>query len=296
MSQFKPLLSHKIDYETLTFPKLLSPKLDGIRSLGIGGQILSRTLKPIPNKRIQEILNNPILDGLDGEIICGPPNHPDAYRNTTTVAMSHDKPGGFVLHVFDDFTNPTDPFVRRYNRALSRVISLEDEIPELSIVPHILVNTIEHLERLEIEYLEEGYEGIMLRDPQGIYKFGRSTVRDGILGKRKRYSDSEARVLSVVELLHNDNEKLEDNLGHAKRSTHQENKRPAGTMGALNVRDVVTGVEFQIGTGFTDDDRKEIWDNQDDYIGQVLTYKFFAHGMKDKPRHPVFKYWRPDGA
>ena len=34
------------------------------------------------------------------------------------------------------------------------------------------------LQLYEERCLEQGYEGVMLRDPNGLYKFGRSTMRE----------------------------------------------------------------------------------------------------------------------
>ena len=72
------------------------------------------------------------------------------------------------------------------------------------------------------------------------------------------------------------------------------------TMGALIVRDIVTGVEFNIGTGFTAADRREWWEW---FVAQtertpkpVVKYKSFPIGTKDKPRHPVYLGLRPAGA
>lgn len=89
VKQFRPMLSAKL--EEPVFPYLASAKLDGVRALIKDGQVVSRTLKPIPNRHIQSMLNNLALNGLDGEIICGDPTDKDCFRNTTTVVMSHDK-------------------------------------------------------------------------------------------------------------------------------------------------------------------------------------------------------------
>jgi DNA ligase-1 len=109
--------------------------------------------------------------------------------------------------------------------------------------------------------------------------------------------------------MHNGNEATVGELGQTKRTSHQENLVPLETMGALIVRDLKTGVEFNIGTGFTDEERSWWWQryNSFDYNigctvmnngGQLVTiyedpfdivkYKFFATGSKDKPRFPAY--------
>ena len=294
---FKPMLSAKLD--TPTLPYLSSPKLDGIRCVIVDGVAMSRTLKPIPNKHIQSIIGSILLNGLDGEIICGSPNDPNCFRNTTTVVMSHDKVSDFTFHVFDEFTHHKLPFSTRLALAEDRVSSIQDgpaiEGNHIETVPHHMVNTQEEFDAAEVEFLTLGYEGMMVRSPEGPYKFGRTTVKENILSKVKRFSDSEAEVIGVEELMHNDNKKLVNELGRSKRSSHQDGKRAAGTMGALVVRDIETGIEFNIGTGFDAAQRDEIWKNRDSTIGKILTYKSFHIGVKEKPRHPVFKFWRTIG-
>jgi DNA ligase-1 len=144
---------------------------------------------------------------------------------------------------------------------------------------------------LEEKYLNEGYEGLMVRSPNGYYKEGRSTLRDGILGKLKRFSDSEYKVVGYEERMHNGNEAKTNALGQTERSTHKENLVGRGDLGAL-VLELAPGQTFNCGTGFTDEDRAEIWSNRDKYLGQMVKVKSFLIGVKDAPRFPVFLGWR----
>ena len=297
LPNFKPMLSATLDIPK--FPYLASPKLDGIRCVIVDGVAMSRTLKPIPNKHIQSIIGSILLGGLDGEIICGSPTDPNCFRNTTTVVMSHDKVADFTFRVFDEFTHHKLPFSTRLALAKDRVESIQCgpsiEGKHISVVEHRYIETQEEFDDAEIEFLSLGYEGMMVRNPDGHYKFGRATTKENILSKVKRFADSEAEVIGIEELMHNDNEKTVNELGRSKRSSHQDGKRAAGTMGALVVRDVETGIEFNIGTGFDAAQRDEIWENRDSIIGKILTYKSFHIGVKEKPRHPVFKFWRTIG-
>ena len=114
----------------------------------------------------------------------------------------------------------------------------------------------------------------------------RSRLSLKILLKLKRFTDSEAVILDVVEEMANMNEATVDERGYTKRSSHQDNKVGKGRMGALLVRDLTTGVEFQIGTGFDAADRAEFWEQ--DMRGKIVKYKSFSIGVKDKPRFPSF--------
>jgi DNA ligase-1 len=162
----------------------------------------------------------------------------------------------------------------------------------VQLVEHTLVHSRKDLLTLESEWLDEGYEGLMLRDPQGLYKQGRSTLREGGLIALKRRLDGEAVVLDIEEQMHNANEAEEDALGHTKRSSKTAGMQPMGVLGAVFVRDLKTKVEFRIGSGFDAADRKKLWKKANRPIGRIVKYSYFPVGVKDKPRHPVFEGFR----
>lgn len=300
----KPMLSGKApkDLSTLTFPLYVSPKLDGIRAIVKDGVLLSRNLKPIPNQFTQELFNH--LEGYDGELIVGPANDKDCFRKTTSGVMSHDGEPDVSFYVFDKWD-----FSGTWEQRFDMVESLGETIIK---VHHQLVYSVEEITRLEEAYLADGYEGVMLRSPNGLYKFGRSTTREEWLLKLKRFEDGEALVIGMEEKMHNANEATINALGHTERTSHQENLKPLDTLGALIVRDIKTGVEFNIGSGFTDEDRRWWWDQLIN-IGHVLSYgnnggaiatitnpdvivkyQYFPLGSKDKPRFPTYLGIRKD--
>lgn len=283
----KPMLAAKTDGSALSYPLLASPKLDGVRAIVQGGKVYSRTLKAIPNTHVQATLGKPALNGWDGELIVGSPCAMDVYRQTTSGVMSEDGSPDFCYYAFDRYDLKL-PFYRR----LEKIVAEARTVPWLKIVPHTVVANWPELQALEQDYLAAGYEGVMLRHPEGPYKEGRSTLREGWLIKLKRFEDSEATVLEVVELMHNENEAKVNKLGKTERSSHKAGKRGGDTMGSLRVRDCHSAVEFDIGTGFDAATRKEIWERYRHYTGKILKYKFFPGGVKDKPRFPVFLGWR----
>lgn len=283
MSNFKPLLAATIkDVDKLTFPVLASPKLDGIRCLQRQGQALSRSLKEIPNRHIQEVLSHPSLQGLDGELIVGDPTDERCFNTTTSAVMSKAGMPNFTYHVFD--LHDSDELFHVRLAELQRFAG----VGVIRLVPHFLVETVEELLKLEHTFLAQGYEGLMVRDPDGTYKYGRSTVKQGILLKLKRFVDSEAVVIGYEELYHNTNEAKTNELGQTERSTAQAGKVPAGVLGKLIVKDLETDIEFGIGTGLTADDRAKLWADKDNLPGQIVKYKSFAVGAKEAPRFPVY--------
>lgn len=282
---FRPMLAAKVENPSnLRYPMLASPKLDGIRAIVMRGAVLSRSMKLIPNRHVQAMFGRPQYEGYDGELILGDPCDPAAFRHTTSAVMSQDGDPEVQFHVFDCITRPDLPFVDR----------LKLVMPDRNVrgVPHQHVLNEAELLRTQDTFLRQGFEGTMLRAPHGLYKQGRSTFNEGWLLKFKQFADSEAVIIGVVEQMHNANEATVDERGYTKRSSHQENKVPTGKLGALSVRDVKSGVEFEIGTGFNDTDRVMLWAQRAALPGKFVRYTYFPTGSKDKPRFPVFQGFR----
>jgi DNA ligase-1 len=290
------LASPCTDINKLKYPILLSPKLDGVRALVKDGVVLSRSLKPIPNKHVQRLFGK--LEGYDGELIVGAINGEDVFRNTTSGVMTVAGIPDVKFCVFDRWDMQSVSYIGRFQ-------SLEEGFRVFKVFSHH-VTYPEQVLQLEEQYLSSGYEGVMLRGPQSPYKYGRSTEREGWLLKLKRFEDSEAIVVGMEEKMHNGNEATTNALGRTERSSHIENLTPLGVMGALIVRDTKTGVEFNIGTGFSDEERVWWWNWAEDqehyHVSQstggekllfpksetLVKYKFFPSGSKDKPRFPAY--------
>lgn len=287
--KFKPMLAAEADLDNLKFPLIASPKLDGVRALVKGGVVLSRSLKPIPNEHVQKLFGRPELEGLDGELIVGSPTDPQCFQNTSGAVRRKDGEPDVWFYVFDCHDGPYKPFMERWGTSHQ-----QDMGGSVVVLEQVWAGDLKALRLLEELALDQGYEGLILRSPNGPYKFGRSTAKEGYLLKLKRFKDSEARILAVEELMHNANEAKTNELGRTERSSHKENLIPAGTMGRLHVEDIHTGQRFYIGTGFTAEQRKWFWDRRNQ-VGSVslpglpiVKYKFFPVGVKELPRHPVY--------
>lgn len=285
----KPMLA--TDAKEITFPCYASPKLDGVRCVVKDGQLLSRTLKPIPNQHTQRLLSqHDILEGLDGELIVGSPTSEDVYRKTSSGVMSASGEPEVILYVFDYFTQPNTPYEQRWNNLVS--FFRNKNFRNVQLLPQAWIIDQESLDKYEAQCIRQGYEGIMVRNPKGRYKFGRSTAKEQFLLKVKRFADGEAIITGFEELMRNHNEAEVDELGHTKRSSHQENLVGGDTMGALCVQDCETGIAFKIGTGYTAQVRQELWNRRNELDGKIVKYKHFEIGVKDAPRFPVFLGFR----
>jgi len=287
----KPMLAVNCD-GYIDYPAYASPKLDGIRCVIKDGVALSRSLKPIPNKFIQEwVRDNGFLNGLDGELIVGNPCDKNVMQTTTSGVMSRDGTPDFTYHVFDYWSIPSEKWEDRLNDILSAQVhgSLPDRC---EVVPQVLVHDEEELLAYEKEVLAQGYEGVMLRSVDGLYKYGRSTLKEGYLLKLKRFTDGEAEVIGVEELQHNHNQARVGELGQTVRSSEKAGMVGGNTLGALVVKDLETGVTFNIGTGFTAALREELWAKRESLVGQIVKYKHFPTGVVEAPRFPVFLGFR----
>jgi len=281
----------------LDYPVCASPKLDGIRALATGQQVLSATLKPIGNAYIQECLNRLEYKGLDGELVVGLPynehEEDDVFNRTTGAVRRKDGTPDFKFYVFDDFNNPTKSYSYRWLEQLQ-------ECPEIYCLPHLVILeqrmcfNVDDVLAFEAECIEKGYEGIMVRTLDAPYKEGRSTLKEEYIFKRKPVADDEAEIVGFYEQLENLNEKVTNELGTSTRSSHKENKVPKNTLGGFVLRSTKWDDTFNCGTiiGSTLAMRKDIWDNKEKYLGQVVKYKYQAYGSLEKPRQPRIQGFR----
>lgn len=284
----KPLLASPIeDLKDLKYPILLTKKIDGIRALIIDGKAVSRNFKNQPNTFIREYLSRDQFSGLDGELVL---KGNKGFNDIQSEVMSFEGEPDFEYWVFDYVK---DDLNKPYNKRMEDLEYLyklmPDELKErIKVILPIEAKNEQELLQFEEQCLADGYEGVMIRSPEGVYKCGRSSVKQGILIKLKRFIDAESIIINFEERMHNGNVKEQDAFGRAKRSSHQENLVGMNTLGALVVQ-MENGLTFKIGTGFNDELRQEIWDNKEKYLGKLCTYKSQPTGVKDLPRFPVFK-------
>lgn len=304
MAGIRPMLAAKFDNPEdiepeltfLTYPLLGSPKIDGIRWMKPAREgAKSRSWKDLPNLHFQEFMKDNLFTFLDGEVIVGEdPTAEGLFNNTQSAIMTRDGTPKFSLWVFDHWMSKDLRFKER--TAIAKVA-----VEEIRRRGQLNVNYLEHTHlyyvedilKYEREALEAGYEGIMLRNPQAPYKYGRSTLKQQGLIKVKRFSDDEATIIGFEALERNTNPDVRNVFGLAKRSHHKVGKIPDNLLGKIIVRTEKWG-DFAIGSGFDVATREMIWKDREFYMGKTVSFKYQAHGTKDKPRMPIFKGFRED--
>lgn len=290
MVEFKrPMLAVKdkqIDrlLSQLVWPKRGSPKMDGIRGLVPNGVLCTRSLKTVGNRYTQARFSDKAYAGFDGELIVGKPYDFNVMQQTSSGTSRYTGEPDVHFYVFDDFSIDA-PFSERLESARYRVARLA--VPHIKFVPHEPIDDEAALMAYEERCLLRGYEGVMLRDPRGPYKQGRSTMIENWLVGVKRFEDGYCTIESVHEFTHNDNEATTNELGLTKRSSHKANKRLGGTFGGFTCL-TDEGVRFSVGNGRGLDmaTRARWWAMRAQLPGKRLKYNYIKVGTKVAPRLP----------
>lgn len=162
------LAAHASDAGRLRFPLLASPKIDGIRVSITERGPLTRGGGLLPNEHFREYLKAFI--GIDGELTFGDPVAPDVVQRSIAAGMSRKGPrpeAGLIFWAFDHFLYPEQPYAARYR--LAELLVKNANFPHVEIVPQHEVSSQEELDKIETLYVHMGFEGVMLRKPEGRY-------------------------------------------------------------------------------------------------------------------------------
>ena len=258
---------HKLQY-----PFYSSPKLDGMRCVITKDGMFSRAGKPIVSApHLHEIaVNSGIFDDdpdlvLDGELY----NH-DLRDNfdklMSLVKKTKPKPEDLEesadiveFHCFD-IGNIGKTFNDRYG-LITNIIRGDYDLPMFKVVDALLVENKEQLDLAYGNYLEDGYEGQMIRDPKSLYE----NKRVKTLLKRKEFQDEEFEIIEILEGKGNWS-------GYAKH---------------IICRDNNLGVEFKSGMRGDQETAKKLLEEKDQYVGGDITVRYQNRTPAGIPRFPV---------
>ncbi len=226
----------------------MSEKLDGVRAYWDGRRFLSRLGNTFfaPDWFVAGLPETP----LDGELWVGRKR----FQDTVSVVRRAD--GGpqwrQLKYVVFDAPAVAGPFEER----VGWLHAVAGSHPSVQVVAHRACEGVDDL-RAELARVEAlGGEGLMLRQPGSAYVVGRSTT----LLKVKTFHDAEGRVVG-----------------------HEPGKgKHTGRLGALVV-EMADGTRFNVGTGFTDDDRRS-----PPPVDSLVTYRFQELSRDGVPRFPTY--------
>ena len=274
---FEVSLAQKFDAKRISHLQefIIEPKLDGIRCLSIiengeakmftrSGKLLTNFDKTIGAELLR--LGDGCYDGeLMGEDFTSLMRQAYRKENVNTDAT--------YFAVFDFLpleewkTKKTKMSTHdRYEVLLDKMCDMDVDFKVITPVERQHCNDIGEIDDVHAEYVREGYEGAMIKDPDAPYRFGRSYA----VMKLKDFHDVDLKIAGFVE-----------GTG-----------RHVGKLGAVVVN--YEGVDVQVGSGFSDDLREQIWSNQNDFIGRLIEIRYQEVTPDGSLRFPTFVCFRND--
>lgn len=265
-----PMLAHKFSEQghKIKYPCFAQPKFDGHRCIAVirdgKATLWTRTRKPITGlPHIVEALEKlrPQRDAVyDGELYSHE-YRKDFEKLSHFIRSETPEPGHEIVqyHIYDAAMNDK-PFKERYRyvRGLGKGV--------LVSVETISVGDEDELMLAFERFLEQGYEGAMARNADGLYVNKRSYD----LQKIKQFDDGEFKVIGVEE-------------GRGKLKGH-----------AVFVCEY-EGRPFNAKMKGRLEDLKQYWEAPDLALGRMLTVKFQGYTKKNNvPRFPVALRFRED--
>jgi DNA ligase-1 len=321
---FKPQLlpNDEISINEIPYPLLASVKLDGCRLLIKHGELLTRSLKPLPNKQLCEKLEplrrysqelNLILDGeifapeipfqfIVSTFMTEDCNAKSAIKKWEVLCQEHsfNRTRESVLndlkfYSFDVLANNnfSIPFSKRWPYCFT----IAEEFTTLmqGVEQKLVINAQEVNDYFE-KVLEQGFEGLVLRNPESLYKFGRFSVKEAGAFKLKPWVTVDAQIIGFIQAtrVNEDVEKTVTELGYSRTSKKAEDRHLIEKAQAFVVK--YEDKEVSVPIAMTDTEKEYIWNHQDEYLGKWIEYKFMSVGMKKDglPRIPKFIRMRED--
>ena len=224
---------------------------------------------------------------LDGELIVADRDNiasKDQYKQTMKIVRSDGVKHGITYNVFDimpvrEFNEQDCTLLYSERRELLETLMAIDndgdkidKYPFLHVVPALYSGTdTKEIQKHLDEQRSRNHGGIMINMNDALYEFKRTNV----LLKVKVMQDCDLRIIDIEE-------------GTGKFS---------GTLGSIIVD--YKGNRLGVGSGISNDIRKQIWAKPDDYIGRVATIQYFEETQSADGtlslRFPVFKELREEG-
>jgi ATP-dependent DNA ligase len=248
----KPMLARTIGPKFASFPCYLQPKLNGVRALYQAEVFQSRDKKlwqvGVLSHLLEELATikrylGPII--LDGELYV---HGWKLQRINGAVAVNRREPIPdtlkicyYVFDVVDTSRNFSERFLEE-----TKQILIEAALPHIQVVSTCHAWLREEVDLEFTNCIANGFEGIMLR-PDGPYELNK---RSKYLWKYKSWHDAEFICVGV---------------------TTGQGKAAIG-IGALICTIGPNGPTFEIGTGFSDDERIEFAENSP--VGKLIRVKY----------------------
>lgn len=250
-----PMLANKYSPKSAKFPYFLQPKYDGQRCIYDSSTktLFSRTGQRIVSlPSLLQILVSSDFPSVDGELYCHGRSLQDILSTTRqTVNITDDDTINYVIY---DIPNSSMSQKERIKYLLSLAQNPLTPSPRISYAPVHLVYSHGEVVYLHEKYVDHGYEGVMLRYPNGTYRFG---TRSSFLLKYKTEFDDTFVINKITK----------DRTGNPIFSLRSPN-------GLFNA--VIEG---------TDAYRKSLYERRHELIGKPAHVKYFCLTNEGIPRN-----------
>lgn len=278
--EFKVMLapSELPNLTDLQYPLYIQPKYDGYRCVYYNGKLYTRSGLEFPNVNLKTHFST--LFNLENVVLDGELYIEKTPFNELTKVLNADNaviPINLKYFVYDcvplqdwDKQKTSVTYTDRLKLIRQTLNDLQD-YKKIIDTPTDRVESAAEAIEIYKKYLKNGYEGCMLKALEGKYQWKRCTLKSGEMIKLKPFKSEDLEIVAVVE-------------GEGKYQ---------GTLGSIIVKGNNVA-ETSVGSGFTDEDRKEIWDNKDKYIGKIAEIKYFEISEDKVLRFPIFERMRTD--
>lgn len=257
---FEPMLADKMEDRAdllFTVRTFIQPKLDGIRCDNYQNALTSRNGKPFHN--CPHLAQSETR--LDGELY----NHifkDDFYKISSLVKGNKskekiDNAKDLVEFWAYDMPQVNDVFSERY-KCLTAWVKLHGN-KKIKLVPTYEVFSMDDIQKYHDQFIEEGYEGSIIRLDLGEYENKRSKQ----LLKYKDWVDDEFEILDYEE-------------GEGGR---------AGTIGKFLIK-LHDGQTCETNVKGNFDFLKDVWKHRKQYVGTMATVKFHRYTPDGKLKWP----------
>lgn len=265
------------DVTKVRYPTIVQPKFDGFRCVYRDGEFWSRQGLPFPNTNLKTHFKSlmGIRDWvLDGELYDHSINFnklQSILNNETTPIPTTLKYSTYDCLKLEDWDNQICKveYQKRMQRLRSVINGIADH-KKIIDTPTDLVNTSKEAVEIYKEYLKKGYEGAMLKDPIGLYKWKRVTIKSGEMLKLKPFKSVDLKIKEIYA-----------GEGNFK-----------GMAGGVTVD--YNGVTCSCGSGFTLAIRKKMAQSPNNFIGKTIEIKYFEETEDGSLRFPTFVRFRED--
>jgi DNA ligase-1 len=200
---------------------------------------------PHINRELFELPWGSDFEELDGEFYKHGMRHEDIRSIVSRTVDIHPDYSDIEYHIFDYPGGAITNYER--NHYLQRLSGSE----KVKIVKTKLCSTLLEVEEAYREFLDHGYEGIVIRNPMGLYKRSRSTD----LMKLKPRQELEAFVEAVFQ-------------------QKDKNGVPKNALGGVLCYHFGSDRKFEVGTGFTKEEREQFWAHPELILGKLIEVEF----------------------